>query len=248
MVVSFGHHCGSSFYAAFATPEEYRVIAGGRTLGTLPIDWPLTPGDYLVFAGRRWRVLDISEEQKAIFVERAQGGRVPHFGGSGAAVHDEVRKEMLAVYESRDDPPFLDATARGLLHEARDNFARHGLGTKRVIPHAEGSLLFHWAGDRSAATLALLLRAQEYDVGLEGLAIRLYDLKPDPLLETLRSSLGGLPPGAADLAAVVLNKRSQKYDWVLDEALLSEDYAGRALDVPGALSVASGVVAGGMGD
>jgi ATP-dependent Lhr-like helicase len=232
-----------SFYAAFATPEEYRVVAGGRTLGTLPIDRPFTPGDYLVFAGRRWRVLDISDEQKTIQVERARGGRVPHFGGSGAAVHGEVRKEMLAVYKSRDDPSFLDATARGLLQEARDNFARLGLGTKRVIPYGDGSLVFLWAGDRAAATLALMLKARDYDAGLEGLAIRVYDAQPDPLLDTLRSLLGGPPPDAVDLAAVVLNKRSQKYDWVLDEALLSEDYAARALDVHAALGVASRVVA-----
>lgn len=33
-----------SFYAAFRTAEEYRLVAHGRTLGTLPVGYPLMPG------------------------------------------------------------------------------------------------------------------------------------------------------------------------------------------------------------
>lgn len=36
-----------SFYTAFVTPEEYRLVSGDRTLGTLPIDRPAVKIHYL---------------------------------------------------------------------------------------------------------------------------------------------------------------------------------------------------------
>ena len=48
-----------TFYTAFQTSEEYRLVAGGRTLGTIPVDYPVLVGSLLIFAGRRWRVVDV---------------------------------------------------------------------------------------------------------------------------------------------------------------------------------------------
>ena len=45
-----------SFYAAFRSPEEFRLVANGRTLGTLPVDIPADAGLLLIFGGRRWKV------------------------------------------------------------------------------------------------------------------------------------------------------------------------------------------------
>ena len=108
------------FYAAFQTAEEYRLTSGGRTLGTLPISYPLFPGLYLIFGGRRWVVLEVDPERKTVDLQPSQGGRLPGFeGGRGAPVHDRVREEMLAVYRSSAVPPFLDAQGRDLLAEGR---------------------------------------------------------------------------------------------------------------------------------
>ena len=50
------------FYAAFTTPEEYRLVCGERTLGSLPINFPLLPQSFLIFAGRRWEIVAVHEE------------------------------------------------------------------------------------------------------------------------------------------------------------------------------------------
>jgi ATP-dependent helicase Lhr and Lhr-like helicase len=34
-----------SFYAAFASRKEYRLVADGRQLGTMPVAYPIQPGD-----------------------------------------------------------------------------------------------------------------------------------------------------------------------------------------------------------
>jgi ATP-dependent helicase Lhr and Lhr-like helicase len=95
-----------SFYAAFRSPSEYRLVANGRTLGTLPVDYPLMPGSLLIFGGRRWKVLAVDSYAKVVELVRSSGGRPPQFagwwrGGRGrgpagdaAGVHDGGRAEL----------------------------------------------------------------------------------------------------------------------------------------------------------
>src|SRR5712691_2586561 len=103
-----GHH---GFYAAFSTPEEWRLVGQGRSLGTLPVTRPLLRGQPLLFGGRRWRVASIDERRRLIELRPAGHGIVPEFGGSGSALPDEVREGMLALYFGEDVPSFLDRAA-----------------------------------------------------------------------------------------------------------------------------------------
>jgi ATP-dependent Lhr-like helicase len=51
-----------SFYAAFATPDEYQLIAEGKPIGSMPLLIPVKPGDPLLFAGKRWVIVDVDAE------------------------------------------------------------------------------------------------------------------------------------------------------------------------------------------
>jgi ATP-dependent Lhr-like helicase len=144
------HH---SFYAAFATPEEWRLVAAGRTLGTLPVEHPLLPDSLLVYAGRRWRVVNVDKDHRVVDLVPAAGGQAPRFGGNGVWVHARIRHAMRAFYESDDVPPFLDGAARDLITEGRDNFRRFGLDRERFVASGSDTLVFLWSGDRAAATL-----------------------------------------------------------------------------------------------
>ena len=79
-----------SFYAVFQTPEEYRIIADGKPLGTLPVIMILAPGMTIIFSGRRWRIIDIHDKDKVIEVTADRIGRSPPFGGDGGLIHDRV--------------------------------------------------------------------------------------------------------------------------------------------------------------
>ncbi len=70
-----------TFYTAFNTPEEYRLECDGRILGAIPVSNPLMIGQLVIFAGKRWEVLQINAEQKLITLKRASGGRPPLFDG-----------------------------------------------------------------------------------------------------------------------------------------------------------------------
>jgi ATP-dependent helicase Lhr and Lhr-like helicase len=57
-----------SFYAAFKSPEEYRLFMNGRPLGTMPADQALYADALLIFGGRRWKVSAVDHGQKVIEV------------------------------------------------------------------------------------------------------------------------------------------------------------------------------------
>lgn len=223
-----------SFYAAFTSPEEYRLVADGRQLGSIPVDAPIVPGTLLIFAGRRWRVVAVDDRQKVIDLTRSAAGRPPHFAGAGAPVHDRVRDEMLAVYRGRDVPAFLDASAAELLSEGRENFQRLGLESTRLVPSATDTVVFPWAGDRVTGTIAAVLGAGGLEVANDGIALTVAGITPTELMAELVVLLAGGPPDPLELAAVVANKEAEQYDRYLGDELLDVGFAARSLDPVGA--------------
>ena len=219
-----------SFYAAFVTPEEYRLVSGERTLGTLPIYFPLAEGMYLIFGGRRWRVLAVDAERKLVELAPAVAGRAPAFMGGAGLVHDRIRQEMRAVYAEAPVPPYLNPGARALLLEGRDAFHRYGLAHKSLVEYGDHVLLFPWAGDRAMNTITMQLRARGLDVADEGIAIAVADVTVDLLENHIHELMAAGPADAHSLAAVVENKKVEKHHWALSENLLTQDYASWAFE------------------
>jgi ATP-dependent Lhr-like helicase len=69
----------------------------------------------LIFAGRRWKVVDVDTRSRVIELTRSGGGRPPAFAGAGAEVADLVRKRMRQLYESTEIPIYLNRPAQALL-------------------------------------------------------------------------------------------------------------------------------------
>jgi len=154
-----------SFYAVFQTPEEYRLISGGKDLGTLPILNVMAPGMMLIFSGRRWVIQEIDDRDKVIIVTPSKGGTPPIFGGDPGEIHDTVIERMFMVMESEDTPHYIDLTARDLLAEARRHYAQLGYATSSIVPLGENSFaLATRVGTVKTNTLALALRATGFEV------------------------------------------------------------------------------------
>lgn len=216
------HH---GFYAAFATPEEYRVLASGKELGTLPIDFTLIEGMYLIFAGRRWRVEGIDEVHKIIEVTPASGGQPPRFGSSGNAIHDRVRERMKAIYAATNWPAFLDPVARDLLSEARENFRRLRLDELSLVEWGRDTVVFPWADDRVHTTLALLLAARGLSVMPDGIALTVVGVGPERAAECFRDVAEAPIANPTDLARMAPNRAREKYDYLLGDELLALAFA-----------------------
>lgn len=220
------------FYAAFTSADEYRLVAEGETIGSLPIASPLTPGISLIFGGRRWRVVDVREEEKVVQLEPAKGGRPPSFLGSGGPeIHGEVRRKMFELYRSDAEPRYLSPGGHTLLRQGRNAFREMQLDERALIRSGDDVLLFPWVGDRAINALMLECRHREIEAGQEGPTLRLGGLRLEQARDHLQQVRSDGLSDPVELAAALRNKRLEKHHRFLREDLLAADYASRHLDL-----------------
>ena len=222
------------FYASFASEAEYRLVSESRQIGSIPVSKPLDAGSYIIFAGKRWKVLDVDNKRKLIQVKADAGGRAPSFSGVGwFKRHDRVREEMRRVLGSSDDIAYLDHTADELLSEARKTYFHLGLAQERVIETGTAVCVFPWKGDWVVDTLALLMVSRGMAASSEGLYIIVegHDKK------SFMSACGDMirnPQTGLEIAKPIKNKIIEKWDALLPEELLCRNYESHNLDVTGA--------------
>jgi ATP-dependent Lhr-like helicase len=232
-----------SFYAAFSSEEEFRIVTGGRTLGSMPITRPLVPGGFIIFAGRRWQVISVSQEDLVIDVRPGAGGTLPSFEASGGAtIHDRVREEMRDVLRNDEPIVFLDQMALKFLEEARDYYKRLGCEESWIRQSGNQTQLLLWKGDRIQDTLLLMLQAKGFKGINEGLCISLTNTTVGDVITGMEEILRGQQVDALSLASAVQMKVRHKWDALLPDDLLTASFASENLDVGGALAVISSVV------
>lgn len=229
------------FYAVFPTPEEYRLIAGGRDLGSIPVENILAPGMMLIFSGRRWTVQEIDAQDKVIIVVPAKAGVPPRFGGAPGLIHDRVIAKMCALFEGTQEPAYLDSTARDLLAEARRNYRTLGFADAPIVQTGEDAFfLATGCGTVKTTTLALALQSfghqvQEHDGFLE---IRSAE-STMPLADTLRHLAAG---NLVDLFAGHPNLVFEKFHSYLPPDLLRADALSCRLQAEALPQLCSGLI------
>ena len=220
-----------SFHAVFQTPEEYRIVTDGKTLGSLPVTHVVRPGEFLIFAGRWWEVLDVNEKSKTITVRASRAGKAPLFFGSSGLVHDCVRAEMLRVLQSTELPSYLNGGARQLLAEGRATFMRYGLARQMIVQDGDGIVVIPWLGDRKLNTLQQLLRHLGFrEIIRWGAALFVARANKADVVGRLRRHR---EQGDMSLAALVSGleaPREEKFDGVLPPNLTLMNWASANLD------------------
>jgi ATP-dependent Lhr-like helicase len=221
-------------FAVFLSPEEYKVIAeGGRAIGQVPGENPFSPGEMLMLAGRRWRIVEVDTRRRELSVRPAKGGNPPIFGGDLRPPSEGVVEEMRRVWEDLSIPTYLDETAKRHLVEARTMFDRLGLRGSSVARHDGQLLLFPWAGERRQQALVLALIQAELEPARLGMAIGVPVAKETALVAALSGVANGPPPDATALAALVENKEVEKFDAFLGDELLTLAWANDRIDADG---------------
>lgn len=222
-----------SFYAAFASDEEFRVISGGKTLGTLPVDQMLTVGQRILFGGRTWLVEDINEEQKVIHVAPAKGGAPPLFNGGAGRVHTKVRQRMRDIYERKVPTPFLDAIGNRFVSEGQDAYAQLELNQRLLLDQGNTALVLTWLGDSANEALACIMMARGFKAATGRLGVEI--TKADKTLDEIKDGLADaaldqLPP-VDELLEKAANLARQKWDGLLSPRLLRVSYASLNLEM-----------------
>jgi len=231
-------------FAVFLSPEEYKVIAeGGRAIGQVPGDNPFMPGEMLMLAGRRWRIIEIDTQRRELSVRPAKGGKPPMYGSDVRLPADGVVQEMQRVWEDLSIPAYLDATAKQLLVEARTTYDRLGLRNASIARHDGHLLLFPWVGEKKQQALIMALTLAELEPVPMGIAVSIEAAKEQELVCTLTTLAGAPPPDAIELAALVKNKEVEKFDAFLGEELLTLAWARDRLDTAFLPSLAAELLA-----
>ena len=231
-----GHY---TFFAVFNTPEEYRILSGSKSLGTIPVDYPLIINQHIVFGGRRWIVSDIDIDKKVIYVKSSKGGKPPKFSGTGMSVHDHIREEMLNIYLRGDHriqsgqqfSSFLDQTAEGLFEEGLKFFRDADLANNWIIARGKNVYLVPWKGDKIVHTLVHLLIKNGFKASGYAGVIEISDATTKSVSDYLTILLTTPTLSNTQLAEIVMEKCIDKFDHYLPDELLNEGYGQRAFDV-----------------
>ncbi|MEN5272278.1 DEAD/DEAH box helicase [Stenotrophomonas lactitubi] len=222
-----------TFYAAFSVDEEFRIVAAGKALGTLPVSQLLTVGQRILFGGRTWLVEQIDDAQKTIYVAAAKGGTPPLFNGTGGQVHTQVRQKMRGLYQQEINPDFLDPTATRFLQEAQNAYRQLGLDGKVLLDQGSDALLLTWLGDSTNEAIACLLNAQGFtsQAGRLGVEISKGARGLDDVIKVL-GRVAKMPlPSPETLLHSANNLVTQKWDSLLPPRLLRRSYASLKLDL-----------------
>ncbi len=221
-----------TFYAAFTSTEEFRIVTAGRSIGSMPVSRPLQEGSYLIFAGKRWQVRSVDVEDLVIEVIAAQAGAPPMFdGGVGARIHDRVRQKIYEVLASDASVPFLDEPGKRLLAEARRNFERLGLKDLKILTLGSTVHLMTWKGDWVNDTIQLLLRSHGLPGLNEGACVTIQKTTQASVQQALKGIVEQSPQSSEALAATIENLVTEKWDALLPPTFLQANYASMNLDL-----------------
>ena len=209
-----------TFYAAFATPQEYTIRAGSRRIGSFAPRYPYGPGDHFLFAGTYWEVIKADPARRILEVNRASGGRAPFFEGEALAPSHPVVTEMRRLYGSTGGilPPRtrVNSEARKVVDEGRKAYRELFTEHARAIAYGTSdTLLFPWVGTRKQITLVSALKWMGLSAATLDVAVIVRGESRDRLLDRLQRFLADPLPGAHDLARYGSSLAFEKHDYLL---------------------------------
>lgn len=222
-----------TFYTAFEVPEEYRLEAEGKTLGTLPITSPYIEGQLLLFGGRRWSVESIDVQGKIMHLVKAKRGQAPTFGGEAAPVHRAIRQRMRELYLRDDIPRFCDAMSSSLMKNARSYFREKNIDTVQFVDDSGYLFWFIWEDDRILDTFKVAATLKGLAADRMGPCVIVQGAdEPEHLIGSLQDYLSSRT--VEEIAAEVEPQPLGKFDKYLSDDTLREAFVSEKLDIKAA--------------
>jgi ATP-dependent Lhr-like helicase len=225
------------FYASFASRIEYRVEHDGNAIGVLPQDSIPTQGEFLLLAGRRWRVDLIDHASKRVLVTPAKGWKQPRFAGGIGGVHRVVMQRMHGVLVDEAGYPYLNDRAVELLSHARKAFRRAHLHESDIATSFSGVEWFPWNGSRALLTLELCAKSAGIQTERDDLSLRYHKLtSSDFAAHRAAVAAGKFTPN--HLVSIVRDLQRDRFDEYVPSDVLRNAFVSEVLDLAGAREAA----------
>ncbi|MFE4711480.1 DEAD/DEAH box helicase [Paenibacillus sp. NPDC056722] len=145
------------FYAVFKDDEEHVVYNGTEEIGSITTVPP--PGYCFTLAGKLWKVEEVDNRHKAVYVKTSRGKVDTLWLGAGGDVHTRIMTKIREVLGDTALYPYLAPSAAARLERARRLAKESGLLERSVLPAGGDSMfILPWAGSRQFRTLERLLK------------------------------------------------------------------------------------------
>lgn len=221
------------FYAAFETPEEFKLFFNNKHLGQLPVTYPLIVGTDIVFAGQRWTIKAVDKEKNIVELTKSFGKKIPLFSSGGIHVHDKIRQSMYEIYKASDSRAYIDDESMKVLVNARQNFKKFKLHQSNFITQGKSLVILPWRGSKIMNALNMILLSIGFKVSNRGISLEIQDCTEGQLRKKLNQvNLDSIDP--LKMASRIENKAQNKFDYLLSESLLNEEYISSNVDIEGA--------------
>lgn len=227
-----------SFLSVFADDSNWRVICMQREIGE--IDAMPELGTVIVLAGRGWRVSEIDEHHKKVYVMPAKGKAKNNWNGGGFEIHDRIAQRMRDVLAEDAVYPYLLPEAVTALCAARKYIAKLDLEKNYTAVGDQTIMLHPWLGTGKTHTLLYLLnhtfkedlKIQSASLVHCGMAIQMISEIPaeDFFAEFMEKIKKLNEESLIDAAPPMIHDR---YDPFVPESLLKKAFVYDRLDIPG---------------
>ncbi len=195
------------FFSVFEEAVEYAVRCDGQEIGTVQALYPV--GETFSLAGFTWRVVEVQEEKRQIFVKKTNGvAKVAWNGEFSNFVPTKVMHRVKRILEEAEGYRFLDEEGSRQLESMRRVASLSGITKKNIVQLTENMFaIFPWLGTKEMLGLSFALTSQgienaiHYEAGL-------------PLLIAVKANSEG---EVADILETVQKKSIEKEEMTVPE-------------------------------
>ena len=231
------------FYAVFKDDEEHVVYNGTEEIGSITTVPP--PGYCFTLAGRLWKVEEVDNRHKAVYVKTSRGKVDTLWLGAGGDVHTRIMTKIREILKDTALYPYLAPSAAARLERARRLAKESGLLVRSVMPAGGDSMfILPWAGSRQFRTLERLLKNNlKGPLGLRSIV----PMEPYYMVvagkadaDTLEAEIIAESMAATDPLSLLSTDEAPylgKYDEFIPHELLRKAFSLDGLDVPGLIAV-----------
>ncbi|WP_248548682.1 DEAD/DEAH box helicase [Paenibacillus odorifer] len=231
------------FYAVFKDDEEHVVYNGTEEIGSITTVPP--PGYCFTLAGKLWKVEEVDNRHKAVYVKTSRGKVDTLWLGAGGDVHTRIMNKIREILGATSLYPYLAPSAAARLERARRLAKESGMLVRSVMPAGGDSMfILPWAGSRQFRTLERLLKNNlKSPLGLRSIV----PMEPYYMVvagktdaETLEAEIIAESMAATDPLSLLSPDEAPylgKYDEFIPHELLRKAFSLDGLDVPGLIEV-----------
>ncbi len=157
---------GKEFYSVFMTTEQFEVLQGVKSIGTIDKIMLLNEGDNLILSGKLWKIMKIDTKRNKVYVQKAVDGKPPKYLSGGQKIHKKIGEKMIEILCSDESFEYADEEAVAALNDIRVPYhANEVTYTSRIIWGKQGEMVFEtFTGTNIVKTLVWMLRSRGFEI------------------------------------------------------------------------------------